>query len=179
MESSQSPPNCDGDRVTACSVSKHSRIAKLVQWLRAVAAKASSIFRLFYCAGCRKAVTICSRCDRGNIYCSAECRGACQRRDRRAAALRYQKTPCGSRNHAKRQFRYRARKQKVTHSGSNEESALADCAPVDSRVARECCHFCGRFGNGFVRFGYIRTLERKRLHDKQRARGRNFTPLLC
>ena len=42
--------------------------------------------RLFLCGRCRKLVELCSRCDRGNHYCSPEC-AAAQRRDsvRRAA----------------------------------------------------------------------------------------------
>ena len=46
--------------------------------------------RLFLCARCRSAVTICSHCDRGQRYCSADCSRLARSCAQRAAAKRYQ-----------------------------------------------------------------------------------------
>ena len=46
--------------------------------------------RLFLCAGCRLEVLICSRCDRGNIYCGKGCASEARRIAQRAAQRRYQ-----------------------------------------------------------------------------------------
>ena len=77
--------------------------------------------RLFNCARCRCQVRICTRCDRGNVYCSKQCAGSARRESVRWAGVRYQRTDAGKRNHASRQNRYRQRQiQKVTHQGSDK-----------------------------------------------------------
>ena len=75
--------------------------------------------RSYQCARCLCAVVICSRCDRGNRYCSGGCAEQARRDSMRRATARYQRTRRGRFSHAARQQRYRARqRQKVTHQGS-------------------------------------------------------------
>ena len=123
--------------------------------------------RLFNCARCRRQVAICSRCDRGNIYCGSGCSQSARRESRSAAARRYQRTPEGRRTHAERQRRYRARRQKVTHQGSPapapSDSLLADShrseqrsapAPSDTAPGVRCC-LCGCHCSEFVRQDFL------------------------
>jgi hypothetical protein len=74
--------------------------------------------RLFTCARCRAQVLICSRCDRGHIYCGPRCSQQARRESLRAAGRRYQHSRRGRLTHAERQHRYRRRPHKVTHQGS-------------------------------------------------------------
>ena len=55
------------------------------------------------CARCRRLVVICTRCDRGQRYCSAPCAELQRRHSVREAGRRYQRTPLGARNNAARQ----------------------------------------------------------------------------
>jgi len=80
--------------------------------------------RVFRCACCDTEVGICSRCDRGQRYCSRDCAQAGQRRSQREAARRYQGTRRGRHCHAARQQRYRQRQRE-----------RADGAPRSGRSA--------------------------------------------
>jgi len=63
-------------------------------------------------------VSICGRCDRGNIFCPGECAAVSRRESRRRAGARYQRTRRGARRHAARQQAWRERQlEKVTHLG--------------------------------------------------------------
>jgi len=77
-------------------------------------------FRLYSCARCLKLVRICRRCDRGNRYCSAECRVAGRRDCVRDARHRYQHSPRGRLLHSARQRALRQRR-----------SVLAPAEPLD------------------------------------------------
>jgi hypothetical protein len=67
-------------------------------------------------------VSICNRCDHGNIYCAGECAAISRRASNRRAGARYQRTSRGARRHAARQQAWRDREiEKVTQQG---------CAPV-------------------------------------------------
>jgi len=67
-------------------------------------------------------VSICDRCDHGNIYCPGECAAIARRAANRRAGARYQLTRRGARRHAARQQEWRDREiTKVTQQG---------CAPV-------------------------------------------------
>jgi hypothetical protein len=67
-------------------------------------------------------VSICGRCDRGNIYCAGECAAVSRRASNRRAGARYQRTRRGARRHAVRQQAWRDRElEKVTQQG---------CAPT-------------------------------------------------
>lgn len=75
--------------------------------------------RRYSCARCRRLCLICSRCDRGQLYCAGDCRKRTREESQRRAGAKYQQTPWGRRRHAARQARYRRRpEQKVTHQGS-------------------------------------------------------------
>ena len=136
--------------------------------------------RLFLCARCRSAVTICSRCDRGQRYCSAACSRLARSCAQRAAAQRYQSSRKGRHAHAQRQAQWRARQQIVTHQAS-PPPPRADVLPPDESTALQTgahlickCHFCGRSVSAFVRQAFLgsrfrhpsnRTLWSTHLHD--------------
>jgi len=65
--------------------------------------------RLFLCVGCRMQVVLCSRCDRGNRYCSRACWRQKHDLARREAASRYQRSGGGRVRHAARSRRWRER----------------------------------------------------------------------
>jgi hypothetical protein len=122
--------------------------------------------RLFNCARCHCQVTICSACDRGNIYCNKDCSQLSRQRLRREAAIRYQNSPRGRVKHAKRQHRYRQRKktntQIVTHHRSPElpdndllpDGSMQPAAPAEPPLIY--CHFCGKGCSSLLRSGYLR-----------------------
>ncbi|MCP4283499.1 MAG: hypothetical protein GY792_03465 [Gammaproteobacteria bacterium] len=124
--------------------------------------------RLYNCARCHCQVIICSRCDRGNIYCHRDCALIARANSQREACRRYQSAPHGRLRHAARQRRYRQRqKQKVTHQGSplnasddslpstSSESDDKDKASLAGRDDAVFCHFCHRRCSLFVRQGYL------------------------
>ena len=134
--------------------------------------------RTFLCARCRQLVRICTRCDRGNVYCAGSCADVRRREARRRANTRYQRTLRGGRNHAARQARYRERhRQEVTHPGSPPTRGLASLPPagfeavlaslslpaketVDVLVHPLYCAFCGACSPPFVRLGPLRRRRR-------------------
>lgn len=84
--------------------------------------------RRFHCGRCGKVAYICSRCDRGQQYCSSTCRSEARRRDVGAAGARYQRTRRGRENHARRQQKYRDRqaaRKKVTHHPCRSEATAS------------------------------------------------------
>jgi len=123
--------------------------------------------RLFTCARCRAQVLICSRCDRGNIYCGPACSQQARRASLRAAGQRYQRSRRGRFTHAERQHRYRRRSHKVTHQGSTPEVPHDSLSPESRTALRHslssppnptqspCCHFCGRPCSTFVRLDFL------------------------
>lgn len=148
--------------------------------------------RLFLCATplCRTQTIVCSRCDRGQIYCAQGCAGEARRRKQREAGQRYQSSFRGRRNHAARQARYRARRagdaegrrlaqrNKVTHQGSPEppqsellssdlataedgESSASEPVVGDS-LSTTRCHWCACRCPDRVRHEFLR---RRRVHS--------------
>jgi hypothetical protein len=125
--------------------------------------------RLFWCCGCRAQVLICSRCDRGQIYCLDGCAGEARRRAQRAAGRRYQKSYRGRVKHAVRARRYRFRKKIVTHQGSPRQppAGLLASSPVaatgEGALTKPLsaprspwrCHCCGIRCAQFVRQGFL------------------------
>jgi hypothetical protein len=81
--------------------------------------------RMFLCGRCRAQVVLCSRCDRGNVYCGPACAAVQRRESVRAAGRRYQQSRSGRFAHAARMRRYRERGRKVTHQGSGAAGADA------------------------------------------------------
>ncbi len=123
--------------------------------------------RLFNCARCRCQVTICRRCDRGNIYCSKQCSQPARQESLRAAGQRYQNSRRGRFRHAERQHHYRSRQRKVTHQGSppsprddvlRPESMVTGAhstAVAMVRVQENHCCFCKRMCSPFVRQDFL------------------------
>lgn len=60
-------------------------------------------------AVCRAVFTTCVRCDRGQRYCSPECRSEVRQRQRHDANRRYQQSEPGRQSHRRCQKRYRER----------------------------------------------------------------------
>ena len=59
--------------------------------------------------GCGAVFYVCSRCDRGQRYCSEACRRRSRRRQCREANRRHQQSPEGRLDHRSRQRAYRLR----------------------------------------------------------------------
>jgi len=113
-------------------------------------------------------VLVCSRCDRGQIYCADGCAGEARRRAQRAAGRRYQKSYRGRVKHAVRTRRYRSRKKIVTHQGSPRQppagllasssvAATGEGAPRRRSAPQSPwrCHCCGLRCAQFVRQGFL------------------------
>lgn len=84
--------------------------------------------RMFCCSLCGALASICSSCDRGQVYCSADCSKKARAAAIRRVARRYQATKRGAANHAERQRRYRQRETAgVTHQGSTVKSRSSRC----------------------------------------------------
>ena len=139
--------------------------------------------RRFSCACCHTPVFICSRCDRGQRYCSKDCSEQTRKSNQRSTQESYQDSHRGRRTHAQRQRRYRARKRnrsegvakKVTHQGSPpqppaalliaESTALqmsqSEQAPISKSLLQ--CHFCQCECSELVRIGFLRCRIRRPL----------------
>jgi hypothetical protein len=132
--------------------------------------------RLFQCARCLSQVTICTYCDRGNIYCSKACSIPAKKTSRCLASKRYQLTPRGKQNHARCQQRYRARqrdkiktknKKVIDHgslSNSHELSSLTmDETNITSQEKYLRCDFCGQQCSTYVRRDFLNHYRRSRV----------------
>lgn len=123
--------------------------------------------RVFNCARCRCQVTICRRCDRGNIYCGTQCSQPARRESLCAAGQRYQSSRRGRFKHAARQHHYRSRRWKVTHQGSvpsprndvlRSESKVTGAHRGAIPVVRAQgmhCYFCKRLCSPLVRLDFL------------------------
>ena len=140
--------------------------------------------RFYLCARCRKAVLLCSFCDRGQIYCGQECSKTARKNAQSEAARRYQNSRRGRTAHAARARNWRKRQRQcgsksspsdpdaqkiVTHQGSQPLGAdvsLMACetepptAPDQASatgvddVAR--CQGCCKALSKWVRQGFLR-----------------------
>jgi len=141
--------------------------------------------RLYNCVRCHCQVTICSHCDRGNIYCGTSCANLTRRESLKAAGRRYQGSRRGRLKHAERQHHYRSRSKKVTHQGSPEtpsndplttrSEAPESVVGIEDEVIR--CHFCGRLCSDSLRLDYLHrttpplAFDRKIIHWPSKLRG--------
>jgi hypothetical protein len=106
--------------------------------------------RRFVCARCRVPVLVCSRCDRGQIYCPTGCAAVARRQSQHEAGRRYQRSRPGRFKHAARTRRWRERQsllampvaqaatttpQSVTHQGSPSQASDAVLVAVPTPVA--------------------------------------------
>ncbi len=130
--------------------------------------------RLFQCVRCHNQTMVCSKCDRGQIYCSRECAVLARIKSMKLAGARYQASFTGRRKHAARQACYRQRLCKiVTHHGSPPPPPHAPMAPLENKPNQQkngqmmltltCC-FCERRVSDWLR------------HDFLRRRGHNKSP---
>jgi len=100
------------------------------------------VLRPRFCLGseCRALFFLCSRCDRGQRYCSRSCRDQARRRQQRGANRRHQQSPEGRLDHRdrQRQYRHRRAQARVTDQGSLSIAgpALSECGPVGSNSDR-------------------------------------------
>ena len=156
--------------------------------------------RRFLCDWCDTATLICSRCDRGQRYCSSYCAREARRRSLREAGARYQRTAAGRRNHARRQQEYLGRlKTKMTHQGSPEPAASVTVGPcVDKtssstssrssasssprRRRNPTCFVCGSRCEPWIRHEFLRRPRSNRSrkggrHDSFLETGRDPTSL--
>jgi hypothetical protein len=149
-------------------------------------------FREQRCRTCRSVFWVCRRCDRGDAYCNAECRGAARAKQVRRAKRKYLADPDVREGEAERLREYRAR---VRDQGSKKVApaarvpAAATGAPMDGgdrgggdhdaeseglvgglRPAggEVPCARCGRRAR-FVRFGPLRAWRRARWKLRARA----------
>jgi len=106
--------------------------------------------RLFNCVRCQVQQVVCRHCDRGQRYC-ATCALLARRDGLRAAGGRYRRTSGGRASGAVRQQRFRLRRRKVTHQGSQSGPPAVSCAPsviatplLAVIAAHLVCHFCGQ-----------------------------------
>ncbi len=137
--------------------------------------------RLFNCNRCHKQVTICSQCDRGNIYCSEACSSLARIESLRRAAHRYQATIRGKHNHAERQKRYI--KKKMTHQGSINYPSYDELlrGPKEGEkqislvISNEIlCHFCEKYCSPFLRIDFLQHCSYET--NKIRSHGWPFAP---
>ena len=106
--------------------------------------------RRFLCARCRAPTLVCSRCDRGQIYCATGCAAVARLQSQRDAGRRYQCSRPGRFMHAARTQRWRERQallavplagsematpQSVTHQGSPSPGSDAVLVAVPTPLA--------------------------------------------
>ena len=97
--------------------------------------------------GCGAVFYICESCYRGQAYCGDECRAPAQRRQRRTANAKHQRSPEGRLDHRDHQRAYRARcrLRGVTDTPSTGRPRSATIAPLGGHPAiRPVCIVCGR-----------------------------------
>ena len=116
-------------------------------------------------------MSICSHCDRGNIYCGPACASAVRDEYKLTAAVAYQQTLTGKMNHAARQATYRRRQKEKGRRKVTRQGRMAAPAPAIVKKTRwklitraveaalgagetTCC-CCGRDCKGPGRRGYL------------------------
>jgi len=103
-----------------------------------------AILRPRFCAhtACRAAFTICVSCDRGQRYCSPECRLEVRRRQRHEANRRYRQSKPGRESHRLCQQRYRNRARQPAVTDQPIAPITSGAAPDPPTVGQ--CAICGR-----------------------------------
>jgi hypothetical protein len=77
------------------------------------------VHRVFFCACCGIKVAICTRCDRGHVYCKL-CAVIASNQRKKKARIKFRKSPNGRKAHAKQQKRYRKRKEVLRRHDKND-----------------------------------------------------------
>ena len=103
---------------------------------------------------CQRLFFICRYCDRGQVYCSTECRYIARREQHRAANRRYSQSIEAILDHRQRQNDYRRRKaglpprlkEIVTDhtSARPPDNARIGRPELSTREKWPVCRFCGR-----------------------------------
>lgn len=136
--------------------------------------------RFYLCARCRSQAFICSRCDRGQIYCTERCAATARHQSQHEARQRYNKTRRARTLNAERQHRYRLRQttqkhERVTDQGFGLVPATASSsASTDQRVAQPfspvataagivVCVRCACECAASVRLGFLKPRYRRRV----------------
>ena len=144
----------------------------------------SATARLYLCTRCRLQCAICSRCDRGHSYCTAECASASRREAQKRNEQRYRKTRRAQTLNAQRQQRFRLRQlaqkpKTVTHQGSDTSPTCASFqssrqTPAPPSLASALatlgvvfCHRCGCVCEPRVRLGFLTDSDRRRVVVKE------------
>lgn len=133
--------------------------------------------RLFLCIRCHAQVVICSKCDRGQIYCSKTCALLARQKALRLARSRYQKTFNGRRKHAACQARYKTKmKNKMMDQGSplllkNDSIDSLEKKPENTEKEHNnftlCCPFCKNQVSDWIRNDFLRRRSCKsRVHSR-------------
>ena len=117
-------------------------------------------------ATCNALFTICARCDRGQRYCSEECRRRKRREQLLAAGSRYQASDRGKQAHSRRQRAYRCRQRRhaVTHQGG---VSITTSDPPQTPTLNHCliCGLRSRWINPFDMYKLPRSRRpRRRIH---------------
>ena len=128
--------------------------------------------RFYLCARCRLQTFVCRACDRGQIYCAAECANAARAQFQREASQRYDRTRRARVLNADRQRRHRLRRrtqdnQNVTDQGSRRvpvrapsnaslvKSSAEHLLSVVPRPGVIYCHRCACECASRVRLGFL------------------------
>jgi hypothetical protein len=101
------------------------------------------------CKGCANHFKICVKCYRGHTYCSDECRIKVQRIKQKEASKRYFQTKKGRQKHAKRQRRYRLKKEPKSENNKNTETYETSVKSLNklkvTQTLKQFCIACGTF----------------------------------
>ena len=95
--------------------------------------------RLRHCSnpGCQALFPVCTCCDRGQRYCSQECREQVRVCQRRAANRRHQQSAEGRLDHRDRQRRYRRRRHTKSVTDQGSQTADPDSPSKREQVIRQ------------------------------------------
>jgi hypothetical protein len=145
-----------------------------------MAVQGEVLLRLRVCFGneCRAVFFLCSRCDRGQRYCSLACRERARVEQRRRANRRHQQSPEGRLDHRDRQRAYRERcRHRALQASLTDQGSLSTVCPASSGCgkptsrtllphwpAKHCwtdtrewlrCRICGRAGRFIDPFPHL------------------------
>lgn len=131
-----------------------------------------STARLYQCMFCHKQVTICRKCDRGNIYCADGCAAIARTRSLKLAKARYQVTLKGRHHNAAHQARFRMSHKKIVRYQGSPPSPRYDLMKSlenqprkpenDHKSAALICCFCKKSVSVWFRNDFLRRRERKK-----------------
>ena len=119
----------------------------LMHTLSVTSVDGSPVLRQKRChnADCGIVFDVCVSCDRGQVYCSGNCRETARRRQRSEANRRYQSSQKGRDAHRGCQRRHRDRRASVTDQGSLSSASPAVTASVLQKPISRCiCIVCGK-----------------------------------